>query len=80
MSGHERLTAEERGLLRRLKVSAGDLCYHGENSYGSEYSLLNEWFYIAGTFDGYDKDYIYRALARKLIARCKEYVYGKAVC
>lgn len=63
----EKLTRHEKQLARRLNVSANDLYFDGRNSCGAVYGLYNNYYLIRGTFDGYSKPEIYRALLRKLI-------------
>lgn len=70
-NGNSILTREEKRIARACGISASSLIYHGNNSTGAEYSLANGYFYIAGTFNGYGKPHIYRALLRQFIARAK---------
>jgi hypothetical protein len=70
-NGNNVLTREEKRIARACGISAASLIYHGNNSTGAEYSLANGYFYIAGTFNGYSKPYIYRELLRQFISRAK---------
>lgn len=70
----EKLTPYEKAVARKCGISAADITCHGANSYGTVYSLYNRWFYISGTFNGYSKPEIYRALLRQFIERAERAV------
>lgn len=67
----EKLTPYEKTVARRCGISAADIACHGRNECGAVYSLYNRWFYISGTFDGYSKPQVYRALLRQFIERAE---------
>ena len=48
-------TAYEKRVLRACGISAESLVYHGQNSTGAAYSLVNSWFYICGCYVGYTR-------------------------
>lgn len=72
MNGTKTLNAYEKCVARACGISACDLVFHGNNETGAVYSLVNAWFYIAGTYNGYTRAEIYRDLLRRFIARAEK--------
>lgn len=70
-NGYRLLTNEEKRIARACGISANDIVFCGFNGCGKVYRLVNKYMYISGTFDGYEKPYIYRALLRQFIERAK---------
>ena len=63
----DKLSSYEKKVARLLNVSSNDLHKTGFNSYGTVYSLYNNYYLTEMTFsDGYSKLEIYRRLLRKL--------------
>lgn len=67
-----KLTSYEKAVARACGISANDVISHGANDYGTEYSLLNGYFYIACTYSGYTRAQIYRDLLRRFIKRAEK--------
>lgn len=61
------LTKEEKRTARRLGVTAADVRRGAATCYGTNYSLLNEYYYIHAIYNGYSQAEIYRDLLRRLI-------------
>ena len=70
--GKDKLTRYEKAVARKCGISAADCVCTGANECGAVYTLYNPWFYICRTFNGYSRDYIYRALLREFIARAEK--------
>lgn len=66
------LTAYEKRVARACGISQKDLVFHGNNSTGAAYTLLNKWFYISGVYSGYTRAEIYRDMIRRFIARAEK--------
>ena len=71
MNGSEKLTSYEKLIARAYGITSADCVKVGGNDYGAVWRLCNGYFSIEGTFSGYNKPHIYRALLRALIARLK---------
>lgn len=72
MNGSEKLTDYEKRVARACGITSSDCVRVGSNCVGAVWRLYNGYFSIEGTFSGYSKPYIYRALIRAFIDRAEK--------